>query len=151
GAPSGPTQSSGGVNPQDVGLGVKVASVDTEWQQGGFQTTGIGTDLAMNGDGFFILNQPGGGSPVYTRDGPFPLNQNGLLYGPASGLAVQGYGANANGQINRGAFGNITIPIGLGMQATATGAGTKVGPSGDDVFDSSIGGNLDQTQWSQQF
>lgn len=154
GYPSGPTQTSGGINPQDLGLGVKVNTIDTEFAQGGLQTTGINTDLAINNDGFFILrNTNGTGSPTYTRDGAFSLNSNGLLYDPASGLAVQGYTANQNGQITQtGTPGNITIPLGLAEQATATGAGVKVGPSTQDsVFDMSLGGNLDQTQWSQQF
>jgi len=154
GAPSGPTSTSGGINPEDLGLGVKVNTIDTEFAQGGLQTTGINTDLALNGDGFFILDNANGTStPVYTRDGAFSLNANGLLYDPASGMAVQGYMANQAGQITAtGVPGNITIPIGLQEQATATGSGVKVGPNiNDQVFDMQVGGNLDQTQWSQQF
>ncbi len=154
GAPSGPTQSTGGVNPVDNGLGVKVNSVDTQFAQGGLETTGVNTDLAINGDGFFVLRSTDGSSqPVYTRDGAFSLNSQGLLYDPASGLAVQGYMANSNGQVTQnGTLGNITIPIGLTEQATATGQGVKTGPTANDkVFDVSLGGNLDQTQWSQQF
>ncbi len=153
-SPTGPTQSRGGINPQDQGLGVKVNSIDTEFAQGGLETTGINTDLAMNGDGFFILRSPDGSSaPVYTRDGAFSLNSNGLLFDPASGLAVQGYTANQSGKITQtGTPADITIPLGLQEQATATGSGVKVGPnSNDQVFDVALGGNLDQTQWSQQF
>ncbi len=154
GAPSGPTQTRGGINPIDNGLGVKVNTVDTQFAQGGLETTGVNTDLAINGDGFFVLRAVDGSSqPVYTRDGAFKLNANGLLYDPASGLAVQGYTANQNGQITQtGSPGNITIPIGLAEQATATGQGVKTGPAtNDQQFDVSLGGNLDQTQWSQQF
>ncbi len=154
GAPSGPTQTRGGVNPIDDGLGVKVNTVDTQFAQGGLETTGINTDLAINGDGFFILrNSDGSSQPVYTRDGAFSLNSNGLLYDPASGLAVQGYMADQNGQITQtGSPGDITVPIGLSEQATATGSGVKTGPNANDkAFDVSLGGNLDQTQWSEQF
>ncbi len=154
GYPSGPSQTLGGVNPMDSGLGVKVNTVDTQFAQGGLETTGINTDLAINGDGFFVLrNVDGSNTPVYTRDGAFSLNANGLLYDPASGLAVQGYTANSNGVVTAtGSPGDITVPIGLQEQATATGSGVKVGPSSNDqVFDMSLGGNLDQTQWSQQF
>ena len=153
-APTGPTAARGGTNPQDFGLGVKINSVDTEFAQGGLETTGINTDLAMSGDGFFIMrNADGSSSPTYTRDGAFSLNSNGLLYDPASGLAVQGYTANINGQITQtGTPGDINIPIGLTEQATATGSGVKVGPTlNDQNFDIAAGGNLDQTQWSQQF
>lgn len=151
---SAPTNTNGGINGQQLGFGVKVNTVDTEFQQGGFQTTGNNTDLAINGDGFFILNNlNGAGTPTYTRDGAFSLNENGVLIDPASGLAVQGWQASSNGTvIPSGTTGNVTIPIGLTEQATATGAGTKVGPStADSVFDVALGGNLDQTQWQQSF
>jgi flagellar hook protein FlgE len=154
GSPSGPTQTSGGVNPIDNGLGVKVNTVDTEFGQGGLETTGINTDLALNGDGFFILNNAGGtGAATYTRDGAFSLNSNGLFYDPASGQAVMGYMANSAGVVNaNGTPGAITIPVGLQEQATATGSGVKTGPSiNDQVFDVALGGNLDQTNWSQAF
>src|SRR5262249_30144057 len=112
------------------------------------------TDVALNGDGFFILRNPNGsGSPVYTRDGAFSLNSNGLFYDPSSGLAVQGYMANSSGQVTQsGTPSDINIPLGLTEQATATGQGVKVGPNtSDQVFDVQMGGNLDQTQWQQQF
>src|SRR5579884_3571304 len=149
---SGPTQTNGGVDPMQTGLGVKVNSIDTNFRQGGLQTTGINTDLAINGDGFFILrNTDGSGAPIYTRDGAFSLNSNGVLYDPATGLAVQGFMANSNGVVNSsGTPGTVTIPIGLTMQATATGGtnAVKLGPQNDNVFDMSLGGSLDQTQYS---
>jgi len=154
GSPSGPTQTNGGVNPQDQGLGVKVNTMDTEFGQGGLETTGINTDLALNGDGFFMLrNADGTGTPTYTRDGAFSLNSNGLFYDPSSGMAVMGYMADSSGNVNAsGTPGAITIPVGLQEQATATGSGVKVGPTNnDDVFDVALGGNLDQTNWSQAF
>ncbi|HEY9179400.1 MAG TPA: flagellar hook protein FlgE [Candidatus Baltobacteraceae bacterium] len=149
---SGPTQTSGGVNPQEVGLGVKTNTIDTNFAQGGLQTTGINTDMAINGDGFFILrNTDGSGQPVYTRDGAFSLNSNGVLYDPATGLSVQGFMANGNGVVtSSGTPGTITVPLGLQMQATATGGtnAVKLGPQNDQVFDMSLGGSLDQTQYS---
>jgi flagellar hook protein FlgE len=150
---SAPTNTSGGVNGQQLGFGVKVNTVDTEFQQGGFQTTGLPSDLAINGDGFFILNNLAGtGVPTYTRDGAFSTNENGVLYDPASGLAVQGWEADANGNVTAsGQTGKITIPVGLTEQAQATGTGDKIGPTGDSVFDVALGGNLDQTQWQQSF
>ncbi|MBV8637073.1 MAG: flagellar hook-basal body complex protein [Candidatus Eremiobacteraeota bacterium] len=153
-AGTGPSQSQGGTDPQDFGLGVKVNTVDTQFAQGGEDTTGVNTDMMISGDGFFVLRPPdGSGTPTYTRDGAFSLNSNGMLYDPASGLAVQGYMANSSGQITQtGTPADINIPIGLTEQATATGQGVKVGPnSSDQVFDMSMGGNLDQTQWQQAF
>lgn len=152
---SAPTNTSGGINAQEVGLGVKTGSIDTLFAQGGLQTTGVNTDLAINGDGFFVLRAPNAnGSPVYTRDGAFSLNANGLLYDPSSGLAVQGYTADAKGNINgTGVPSDITIPLGLRSQAVGTGLNPnlKFGPtSADQVFDAQLGGNLDQTQWTKE-
>lgn len=146
-----PSQTRGGVNPQEIGLGVKVNTIDTNFAQGGLETTGVNTDLAINGDGFFIMrNLDGSGQPVYTRDGAFSLNSNGVLYDPSTGLAVQGYMPGSNGVVNpSGSPSTITIPIGMAMQATATGASnaTKVGPANNQNFDMSLGGSLDQTQY----
>lgn len=153
GSATGPTQTNGGTNPEDQGLGVKVNTIDTEFGQGGLENTGINTDLALDGNGFFILGNTDGSDPVYTRDGDFSTNSNGLFYDPASGQAVLGYMANADGVVqNTGTPGAITIPVGLQEQAQATGTGAKVGPAtNDDVFDVALGGNLDQTNWSQAF
>lgn len=148
---SAPTTTSGGTDPQNIGLGVKTSSVSTDFSQGGLETTGINTDLAINGDGFFILkNLDGSGVPLYTRDGHFSLNSNGVLYDPASGLAVSGYEANALGAVvPNGNPGTITVPIGLQSQAVGTGFGAKVGPTGDVEFDAVFGGNLDMTNYLQ--
>ena len=149
---SAPTQTRGGTDPQDEGLGVKTSSISTDFSQGGLQTTGINTDLAINGEGFFILkNVDGSGVPSYTRDGHFSLNVNGVLYDPASGLAVAGYQANAQVIVNpNGAPAAIQVPIGLKSQAVGTGFGTKTGPiTTDQNFDAVFGGNLDQTLYLQ--
>jgi flagellar hook protein FlgE len=146
---SGPTQNNGGTNPRQVGLGVKIGSIDTNFTQGGLQTTGVNSNLAINGNGFFILNSTNGtGAPVYTRNGDFTLNQNGVLIDPSTGLAVQGFTANAQGVVTgTGTPSTIQIPVGLQSQATATGQGTKQGPTGDKNFDVSFGGNLNQSQY----
>ena len=144
---SAPTTTNGGVDPQEIGLGVQTSSIYTDFSQGGLQNTGINTDLAINGNGFFILkNADGSGVPMYTRDGHFSLNSNGLLYDPSSGLAVVGYQANALGQVvPNGNPQPITVPVGLESQAVGTGFGAKTGPTGDLNFDAVFGGNLDQT------
>jgi flagellar hook protein FlgE len=151
---SAPTQVSGGVNGQDAGLGVKIGSIDTSFAQGGLQSTGVNTNLAMNGDGFFIVRPPNGnGQPLYTRNGNFSLNSNGLLYDGSSGMAVQGYMANKAGNITQtGTPGDITIPLGLQSQAVGTGLNPseKFGATGDQVFDVSLGGNVDQQQWIKE-
>jgi flagellar hook protein FlgE len=144
---SGPTASNGGVDAQQIGIGVKIGQTDTTTSQGGVQTTGVNTNMMVNGDGYFILNNTDGtGSPKYTRNGDFALNANGTLYDPANGLGVMGFTANAAGTISAaGTPGPIQIPIGLKSLAVGTGAGYKLGPNGDKVFDISTAGNLDST------
>ncbi len=146
---SAPSQTLGGVNAQQVGVGVKIAAIDTDFTQGGLQTTGINTNLAINGNGFFTLNNTNnGGSVTYTRDGDFSLNQSGYLYDPSSGKAVLGYPIQSNGTISQVAPPQpIQIPFGLKSIAVGTGFGSKTGPSGDTNFDVSLGGNLNQTDY----
>jgi flagellar hook protein FlgE len=150
---TGPTSTLGGTDAQQAGLGVKVASTALDFSQGGLETTGINTDLAINGDGFFVLGDMTGNNgvatnPVYTRDGAFSLNSNGVLYDPSSGKAVLGYQANSAGVVQPTSTpGTLQIPIGLKSQAVGTGFGAKSGPTGDSVFDMTFGGNLDQTQY----
>lgn len=86
--PSAPSGVMGGVNPGQVGIGVKVSGVLKNMVQGSLQTTGRDTDLAIDGDGFFTVlvgpNQKG-----YTRDGSFSLDMDGHLV-TAEGYKVLG-------------------------------------------------------------
>lgn len=92
-----PTDNKGGVNPKQVGLGMMIASIDTVFTQGSAQTTGNKLDLAIQGDGFFILKD--GDKSFYTRAGAFGLDKDGLLVNPGTGLKVQGWMAqDVNGQ-----------------------------------------------------
>ena len=151
---SAPTANSGGTNGEQLGVGVQVGSIDTIFTQGGLQTTNVPTDVAINGDGFFILNNTAGtGTPTYTRNGAFSINTDGTLYDPGTGLAVQGFMANSSGVISStGTPGVITLPVGLAQQATATGGlgAVKLGPTDDKNFDMTMGGALDETQYEAE-
>jgi flagellar hook protein FlgE len=117
-----PTDEVGGVNPQQVGLGMQVASIDTINTQGALQSTGVTTDVAVQGNGYFILNA--GDKRYYTRNGAFGLDENGLLVNPATGLKVQGWMAQTIGGVSQvnssGSIGDLTIPIGSKDPAKAT-------------------------------
>jgi flagellar hook protein FlgE len=109
-----PEENRGGVNPKQVGLGMTIASIDRIFTQGSLQTTGNQTDVAISGDGFFILAD--GDKRFYTRAGTFGLDRDGNLVNPANGLKVQGWKAvtDANGQkIVRanGATEDLVIPV----------------------------------------
>jgi flagellar hook protein FlgE len=84
-----PTEELGGVNPREVGLGMSIASIDTIHIQGSFQTTGVGTDLAISGPGFFVLDDAG--KALYTRAGAFSIDEEGTMVNPANGMKVQGW------------------------------------------------------------
>jgi flagellar hook protein FlgE len=88
----------GGINPQQIGLGVSVGSVDVNHSQGNRQNTGISTDMSIDGNGYFILND-GGSNPYYTRAGNFSIDEQGYLVNPGNGYKVQGYTANEEGEI----------------------------------------------------
>ncbi len=108
----------GGVNPAQVGLGVLVAGIDTIHSQGNLQATGKPTDMAIQGNGFFVLNN--GSTIAFSRDGSFDINANGVLINPANGYRVQGWQA-VNGAVDTsGPVGDIVIPIGSRMVAQAT-------------------------------
>ncbi len=117
-----PTVELGGVNPKQVGLGMTVASIDTIHTQGSMQTTGVMTDLAIQGNGFFVMSS--GAKNFYTRAGAFGLDQNGTLINPANGLKVQGWAAETiDGQnfVNAAAdVGDLIIPVGSKDPAAAT-------------------------------
>ncbi len=101
----GPSGGLGGVNPQQVGLGVRVGSIDTMMGGGALQSTGRNMDFALEGEGFFIL-QGAGGVEYYSRDGAFFTDHEGLLIN-ASGLPLLGYGVE--GGHSNGDFAHINI------------------------------------------
>ncbi|HVL99755.1 MAG TPA: flagellar basal-body rod protein FlgF [Egibacteraceae bacterium] len=76
----------GGINPMQLGLGARMASVDGVFSQGATQVTGRATDLAIQGEGFFVVSTPDG--PRYTRAGAFAFDAAGNLVGPAGELVV---------------------------------------------------------------
>jgi flagellar hook protein FlgE len=100
------------------GTGVQVASNSTDFTGGSISSTGVSTDAAIDGTGFFVLDN-GGGEQLYTRDGNFQLSSIGTLES-TEGQGVMGYAA-LNGVINtNGGLTDITIPTGQVMQPSAT-------------------------------
>lgn len=117
-----PTEELGGVNPKDVGLGMTIATIEQVFTQGNLQTTGVSTDVAIQGNGFFILKD--GEESFYTRNGQFGLDRDGTLVNPANGQRVQGWMArDLNGeQIVQTAATptDLVIPVGSKDPAKAT-------------------------------
>jgi flagellar hook protein FlgE len=104
--PLAPSANSGGRDAMQVGLGVAIAGVHPIFTQGAIQTTENPTDLAIQGDGFFVLAQ--GDQTFYTRAGSFSLDADGVLVDSVTGFRVQG------------AAGDITIAPGTTTPASVT-------------------------------
>lgn len=95
---SGATASRGGVNPIQYGLGVSVTSTDVNSAQGALNQTNKSTDLAIQGNGFFMTSNAN--RMAYTRDGSFQVDTQGFLVQSATGERVLGWQANGQGVID---------------------------------------------------
>ena len=111
----------GGKNPMQVGLGTQAASITKIFKQGSIQTTDKNTDLAIQGDGFFVISPDGGRTYKYTRNGDFVFDADGNFV-DNNGYIVQGWLRDpATNEIDStGPIQNITIPPGLTTPANAT-------------------------------
>jgi flagellar hook protein FlgE len=109
--------SNGAGNPLQVGAGTQVGSTETDYSQGSINETGNATDVALNGNGFFVIAN--GNETEYTRDGNFSLTSDGALT-TQSGQQVMGYPV-ANGTVNTNApLAAIQVPVGEVEQPQAT-------------------------------
>ena len=129
---AGPRTFNGGANPRQVGLGATVSTIRKDFSQGSVTTTNTATDLAIEGEGFFMVRD--GRGVRYTRDGSFTLNQEGDLVNPA-GRRVQGYGVDGNFDLETTTPRDLNIPLGKLYIAEATTAASFNGAlySGGDV------------------
>ncbi|HTW93184.1 MAG TPA: flagellar hook-basal body complex protein [Tepidisphaeraceae bacterium] len=107
----------GGEDPTQEGLGAQIGSINVNLSQGQIQSTGVDTDMAINGQGYFVIQSDG--ADQYTRDGTFSLNPNNQLVN-TDGDFVMGYGVNSNFQVVNTTLQPITIPIGQETIAQAT-------------------------------
>jgi flagellar hook protein FlgE len=116
---SNPTDRTGGINSFQVGLGMRINTVDRTWNQGTFEGTGVTTDLALQGPGLFILES--NGERYYTRAGAFIFDADGRLVNSQNGAIVQGKVANQEGIIPPGNFlQDIKIDSNMRLPAVAT-------------------------------
>jgi flagellar hook protein FlgE len=124
-----PAGNLGGLDPEQVGLGVKVGAITNQFTQGGLQTTGKSTDLAIQGEGFFVLSD--GTMRYYTRSGAFEVDASGHLVDSVTGYRVQG------------SAGDIQIMGGMTSSPNATTTTTFTGnlditAATGDTYDCSI-------------
>lgn len=115
-SPTGGT--TGGTNPAQVGLGTRVRSIDVVMTQGSLEGTDRLTDLAIDGEGFFVLTD--GVSRMYSRDGSFDIDGEGYVVSPGSGWKVMGWRAT-DGKIDASQpIETLRLMIGESMTAKAT-------------------------------
>ncbi|WP_299036272.1 flagellar hook-basal body complex protein [uncultured Pseudokineococcus sp.] len=134
----------GGTNPSQVGLGVRVAGMSTNFGQGATQVTGRDTDMRIDGEGFFVVNV--GGEQMYTRAGSFNFDENGTLVTP-EGNPVQGWQAQNDGTIGATTEATMTnISRNGSTPAGHTLTGYKIGADGviTGVFRNNTDGNVIQ-------
>ena len=116
---SQPTATVGGTNPQQIGSGVGIAGISPDMSQGNLINTNNPLDLAMEGEGYFVLSD--GSQNVYTRSGGFAVDANSNLVDPSTGYIVQRIGTvgEVDGFQTPG-DSNIKIPYDVAMAASAT-------------------------------
>lgn len=120
---SAPQGNLGGVNPKQIGLGATVSSIDTIFGDASVQGTGKNTDVALSGNGLFMVKNNSG--TYYTRSGAFEFDAEGNYVMPANGSFVQGWMARENGElVTTEQPGNITIKAGKSMQPQMTTSAT---------------------------
>ena len=116
---SQPTSSVGGTNPQQMGSGVGVSGISSILTQGNIVNTGNVLDLALEGEGYFVLND--GEQDVYTRAGAFAVDANSNLVDPSTGCLVQRIGTQGEEDgFQESGNSNIHIPYDVAMPAKAT-------------------------------
>ena len=151
-----PTTEVGGVNPKEVGLGVQVAAINTIFTQGNLQTTGVSTDIAIQGNGFFVLKD--GEESFYTRAGAFGVDRDGTLVNPANGMRVQGWMArDLNGeQIIQTAASptDLVIPLGSKDPAHATenvNFACNLNKNTPEILERASAADLAKGTWNTEF
>ncbi len=117
-ASSAPSAQRGGTNPIQVGLGVQLATVSTNFTQGSNEVTGGSTDMMISGDGFFVVND--GSNQYYTRSGDFTFDNSGNLVAP-DGKYVMGYSASGYTGYTAGTPGSA-VSYDLASGTLGTGA-----------------------------
>jgi len=121
---SGGTQGvSGGTNPIQIGTGSVLSSTRTKLKAGSLESTGGDLDLALDGDGYFVVNN--GTTNLYTRAGTFQIDKNGLLVDSGTGYPVQRYGTIGETSDDFPSYqtvgkSNINIPLGASVPGKAT-------------------------------
>ena len=150
-----PTEELGGVNPKEVGLGMTIATIEQVFTQGNLQSTGVSTDVAIQGNGFFIMKN--GEESFYTRNGAFGLDRDGTLVNPANGMRVQGWMARElNGEMvvsTAATPTDLVIPVGSKDPAKATtnvNFACNLNKNTPEIFEGASASDIAKGTWSTE-
>jgi flagellar hook protein FlgE len=120
----------GAAGSSQVGRGVRVDRISSQFSQGSFETTGNALDLAVDGEGFFMVKN--GSTQYYTRDGQFSLDKNGYVVN-AEGYKLQGFLTDSNGLIT-GTTGDISFSNQQSQAKETTTANIAVNLNANDAI-----------------
>lgn len=132
----------GGTNPMQVGLGMNIGSIDSRMSQGNLESTGLITDLSIEGKAYFAVSD--GKGTYFTRNGAFQFDSSGQMVLPTNGMVLQGRIADKDGNFPQGSLiGNIRVPFNDQAPAKAT---TEVSYARNLDSDSGAKGSILYTQ-----
>jgi flagellar hook protein FlgE len=113
----------GSTNPQQIGFGVQIGSIDTMFNAGSSTATGRDLDISLAGNGFFVVND--GQRDLFTRSGAFAVDSNGFLTDSNTGFRVQRFGSAGEGGVGIPGFQTVgDLRIRVPFNATAPGLPT---------------------------
>jgi flagellar hook protein FlgE len=128
-----------GQSRMQIGRGVTMTGTSANWNSGTMETTTNVTDLAINGQGMFIVRDPADGGQFYTRAGQFEFDRDSYLV-DKDGLRVQGYSIDTAGNV--GGMDNIVLPPGMSTPSATTeitmGLNLDAGAAVADTFDTTM-------------
>ncbi|MBC8472470.1 MAG: flagellar hook-basal body complex protein [Planctomycetes bacterium] len=129
---SQPTSTVGGTNPQQMGTGVGVAGISPNMTQGSIVNTGNPLDLALEGEGYFVVSD--GQQSIFTRAGAFAVDANSIMVDPATGYRVQRIGAIGESDgFQIAGVSDLYVPYGVPMPAQLTSTMTLSGNLSSDA------------------
>ena len=126
-----------GVSGNSPGSGVRVSSVSQQFGQGNVEFTSSNLDLAVNGEGFFVLDDAG--TNAYTRAGSFTTDKDGFVV-DSSGRQLQTFPANANGTFNTGTLASLQLSTGDSAPSASTTVTPVLNLNAQQVTPSGYGG-----------
>jgi flagellar hook protein FlgE len=123
---SRPPGALGGINPIQIGSGMNIGSIDQLFTQGTLESTGNNTDLAIQGDSFFIVGN--GSRRFYSRAGNFQLDADGRMIAPNNGFVLQGIVADSTGAFSSSSrITDLILPLGRVTPARTTSTAVLAG------------------------